>query len=391
MRRIVITGIGAVSPLGNTFHKSWQSLKSGISGVGILGIDIKGTWKSAGMLKDFHPEDFLSLKEINRLDLFIHYAVSASIMAVEDAGLKDNALSSAGVIIGSSRGGISSLERALGKNSVSAYLMPSTTIGMAGSYVAQRLHIKGSSLGISNSCASGANAIGEAYRAIKHNIFDIVLAGASEAPICRLTIEGYGRAGALSRQGIMMPFDRGRDGFILSEGSCVLVIEEYESALRRGVTPYAEVIGYASTVDAFHETRPSSEGQADAMKKALIEAGIGPEDVGYINAHATSTMIGDRTEAEAIFTVFKNRIPVTANKSMTGHMLGTSGAIEAGFTAMSLLEGIIPATINLKDPSDFKSEMLDFVIEQRKADIKTAISNSFGFGGVNAVLVLRRL
>ncbi|MBI4822995.1 MAG: beta-ketoacyl-[acyl-carrier-protein] synthase family protein [Nitrospirae bacterium] len=386
MRRVVITGIGAVSPLGNTFKKSWDSLKSGISGIGMHGLNIKGAWRSAGMLKDFHAEEFLSIKEINRLDPFIHYAVSASIMAVNDAGLKGKSLSSSGVLIGSSRGGISHLERAL-KGTVSAYLMPFTTIGMAGSYVAQRLSIKGSSLGISNSCASGANAIGEAYRAIKHTILDIVLAGASEAPICLLAIEGYGRAGALSRQGKMMPFDRERDGFILSEGSCVLVLEEYESALKRGAKPYAEVIGYACTVDAFHETRPSIAGQADAMKKALLDSGLNPEDIDYINAHATATLIGDKTEAEAICAVFKKTISITANKSMTGHMLGASGALEAGFTAMSLVESIIPPTINLKE-TEFE---LDFVTEQRKANIKTAISNSFGFGGVNAVLVLRKL
>lgn len=392
MKKVVITGIGAVTPLGNTFAESWKNLKKGLSGIGdIEGIEISGRWKQAGLIKGFDAGACLSAKEIRRLDPFIHYAVASAEMAVKDAGIKGDRLISAGVIIGSSRGGIGSLERAYERLrrrlKVSPYLMPSTTVSMASSFAAQKLGIKGYSLGISNSCASGANAIGEAYRLIRQGIAQIVLAGGAEAPVCRLSIEGYGMTGALSKTGVMKPFDKKRDGFVLAEGASVLVLEEYESALRRDAKIYAEVIGYGNTVDAYHPTMPDSRGQANAIRTAIYKAGIKPVDVDYINAHATATPVGDTSEAEAIRLVFgKRNVPISAHKSMTGHMLGAGGAFEAALTAMSLTTGIIPPTMNLGEP-EFN---LNIVVKQISPDINIAISNSFGFGGVNAVLVFKK-
>ncbi len=326
-------------------------------------------------------------------------------------------LSSAGVIIGSSRGGITTIEQAIIKQEnsgfriktvenpnsqlptpnfhLSPYIMPSTSINMASSYVAQKLGIRGYCLGISNACSSGANAIGEAYRLIKSGYDGPVFAGGTEAPICRLCIEGYGVSGALSKindASASRPFDKTRDGFVLAEGACVLVLENYESALKRGAKIYGEIIGYGNTTDAFHQTRPSAEGEARAIGLAMEEAGMSPEDVDYINAHGTSTPLGDKAETEAIKLALGKRayeIPISSVKSMTGHMLAASGAFEAAVTLMTIREGIVTPTINLKtrDPECD----LNYITETMKSDINTAISNSFGFGGVNAVLVFRRV
>ena len=418
MKRVVVTGIGAVSPLGDSFKTSWKAAKAGLSGIAPItrfnASEIK--WKVAGEVKGFDPESYLSQKEIGHLDPFVHYAVAASFMAVEDAKLARKSdpplppftqtltsglLASAGVIIGSSRGGISTIEKSLislkGLNSsrLSPYLMPSTSIGMAASYVAQRMGIKGYCLGISNACASGANAIGEAYRLLRSGYTGPVLAGGTEAPICRLCIEGYGVSGALSRvddYSASRPFDITRDGFVLAEGACILVLEDYENALKRGARIYGEIIGYGNTADAFHQTRPSPEGEIRAMNLAIKEAGLSPEDVDYISAHATSTPLGDKAETDAIKIAFGKmayKIPINSVKSMSGHMLSASGAFEAAITLMSISEGIITPTINLtkRDPECD----LNYITEPKKADIRTAISNSFGFGGVNAVLVFRRV
>ncbi|NCO67781.1 MAG: beta-ketoacyl-ACP synthase II [Nitrospirae bacterium] len=423
MNRVVVTGIGAVSPLGNSFNESWEATKAGLSGIcPITKFDVSDvSWKVAGELKGFYAGKYLSLKEINRLDPFVHYAVAAAMMAAEDAGLiqqnspplnpplskggndRGGILESAGVIIGSSRGGISTIEKELKKkyltsitrhaSRTSAYLMPSTMIGMASSYVAQKLSIKGYCLGISNACASGTNAVGEAYRLIRSGYRGPVLCGGAEAPVCRICIEGYGSSGVLSKvndSSASRPFDRTRDGFVLSEGACIFVLEGYESALKRGARIYGEILGYGNTTDAFHQTIPSPEGEAKAIKTAIDEAGLNPEDIDFINAHGTSTPLGDKTETVAVKMSFGNRayhIPVTSIKSLTGHMLAASGALETAFTLMTMNEGIIPPTINLKE-RDPECD-LDYVTETRRAEIKFAISNSFGFGGVNAVLVFR--
>ncbi len=342
-------------------------------------------------------------------------------MAAEDAGLISSnsslityhsSLNSGGVIIGSSRGGISTLERSIvnshksieGKQKntlrftphasrISAYLMTSTTISMASSCVAQKLGIHGYCLGISNACASGANAIGEAYRLVRSGYKGPVLCGGAEAPLCRICVEGYGVSGALSKvkdSSASRPFDRTRNGFVLSEGACILVVENYESAMKRGAKIYGEIIGYGNTTDAFHQTIPVPNGEAKAMKLAIEDAGLNPEDLDYVNAHATSTPLGDKTETEAIKMVFGEKsggIPVSSLKSMTGHMLAASGALEAALTLMSMKEGVITPTINLKE-HDPECD-LDHVKQTREAKLDVALSNSFGFGGVNAVLVFR--
>lgn len=424
MKRAVVTGIGAVSPIGNSFYESWQAAKAGLSGIGpITRFDTSEIrWEVAGEVKGFDAGAFLSQKEINRLDPFVHYAVAAAIMAAEDAGLippsppllkgGKGGLDSGGVIIGSSRGGISTLERSIvnshksivGKQKntlrftphasrISAYLMTSTTISMASSYVAQKLGIHGYCLGISNACASGANAIGEAYRLVRSGYKGPVLCGGAEAPLCRICVEGYGVSGALSKvkdSSASRPFDRTRNGFVLSEGACILVVENYESAIKRGAKIYGEIIGYGNTTDAFHQTIPVPNGEAKAMKLAIEDAGLNPEDLDYVNAHATSTPLGDKTETEAIKMVFGEKsggIPVSSLKSMTGHMLAASGALEAALTLMSMKEGVITPTINLKE-HDPECD-LDHVKQTREAKLDVALSNSFGFGGVNAVLVFR--
>jgi len=445
MNRVVVTGIGAVSPLGNSFNESWEATKAGLSGIApVAKFDVSDVgWKVAGELKGFDSGKYLSLKEINRLDPFVHYAVAAAIMAAEDAGLikksevgnpptpplakggkggfeivggggitnselqtpDSELLESAGVIIGSSRGGISTIEKELQRkylsgisrhsSRTSAYLMSSTTISMASSYVAQKLGIKGFCLGISNACASGTSAIGEAYRLIRSGYQCLVLCGGAEAPVCRLSVEGYGSSGVLSKvnnSSASRPFDRTRDGFVLSEGACVFVLEDYGSALKRGARIYGEIVGYGNTTDAFHQTMPHPEGEAKAIKTAIDEAGLKPGDIDFINAHGTSTPLGDKTETEAIKLSFGNRayhIPVTSIKSVTGHMLAASGALEAAVTLMSMNEGIIPPTINLKE-RDPECD-LDYVTQLRRSEVMFAISNSFGFGGVNAVLVFKRL
>ncbi len=431
MNRVVVTGIGVLSPIGNSLRAAWASAKAGISGImPITRFDASRIrWQFAGQLKGFDAGKYLTRKEITRLDPFVHYAVAAAVMAAEDAGLiKQNAvcgmqnanpplpyisnplLEEAGVVIGSSRGGVCTLEQSLvdGHRSyikedgvscvgrrISAYLMPSTTISMASSYVAQKLGIKGYCLGISNACASGASAIGEAYRLIKSGYENPVLCGGAEAPICRICIEGYGASGVLSRiedPSASRPFDRTRDGFVLSEGACILVLENYTGALKRGAVIYGEILGYGNTTDGFHQTMPSPEGEARAIRIAMEEAGLKPEEIRFISAHGTSTPLGDKTETEAIKLFFGRsayHIPVASLKSSTGHMLAASGALEAAFTLMSMNEGIIPPTINLKE-RDPECD-LDYVTELRKSGIKFALSQSFGFGGLNAVLIFKKM
>jgi len=426
MRRIVITGIGAVTPLGNDIGTTWKGLTEERSGIDyITKFDLTGlTSRIAGELKNFSSENYIYRKDIQRLDPFIHYAVAAAIMAVEDAGLisaevqkcgsakasagaihelplQQTLLTNSGVIIGSSRGGITSMGNALQKHLLngkpfSAYLMSSSTINMASSHISAKFGINGPALGISTACASGTNAIGEAARMIRYGEIDLAFAGGSEAPLCRLAVGGYAASGALSGrnqepQKASRPFDKDRDGFVISEGAGILVLEELNHALKRGAKIYAELTGYGTSSDAFHQTKPDSEGEALAINKALTDAKISAEEVDYINAHATSTSLGDLAESIAIKKVFGKRaddIYVSSCKSMLGHMLGAAGAVEAAVTALSINRGIIIPTLNLETPDPACG--LHHAITTMKKEINTAITNSFGFGGVNAVLVLRK-
>lgn len=394
MRRVVITGIGALTPLGNSFSESWKALKAGESGIKeITRFDVSSLpWKLAGELTNFDPEIFLTKKEALRLDPFVQYAVAASMMAAEDARISNSGFSNyTGIIIGSSRGGITTIEREFRRHKLSSYLMPTTTVSMAASYVAQKLGIQGYCLGISTACASGASALGEAYRLISSGILKAALAGGSEAPICKFCLKGYGAAGALSKMTseTPRPFDKERDGFVLAEGACILILEDFEEAMKRGAKVYGEIIGYGNTVDAYHMTRPSAKGEAKAIKKALRSAGLDPGNVDMINTHGTGTQIGDLVESDALRSVFgKRKIPAVAIKSMTGHMLAASGAFEVAVTLLSIQEKIIPPTINTSEIDD--RCMIQIFKESKKANIDIAISNSFGFGGINTVLILRR-
>ena len=404
--RVVITGIGAVTPLGNTFMDSWDAALAGRSGIAPLSrFDAGGLrWRVSGEVRGFEASRYLSAKEIAHLDPFVHYAVAASQMALDDASVGSGGyLASGGVIMGSSRGGISTLEKAMSASCrrggraggrLSPFLMPATTINAAPSFCAQKFGTKGYCLGISNACASGTNALGEAYRLLRTGYAGPVLAGGAEAPVCELCIGGYGSSGALTRRtdhSASRPFDRARSGFVISEGACVLLLERLEPALDRGARIYAEVIGYANTSDAFHPTRPDSAGEASAIAAALADAGISPGEVAYLSTHGTSTVLGDAAEAAAVHRVFGQAasvLPASALKSMTGHMLGASGALETAFAAMTLLTGIVPPTINL-DEKDRDCD-LNIITERSGISGEIAVSQSFGFGGVNAVLVLKR-
>lgn len=388
VRKVVVTGIGAVSPLGAGFAQSWEALKAGVSGLGpVTRFDASSLrWRAAGQLAGFQPERYLPRKDLRRYDPFVHYAFAASLMACEDAGLGGEGLARAGVVMGSSRGGVVSLEGGL-RGRPSAYLMSGTAVSMAASYVSLRLGMKGHVLGISTACSSGSVAVGEAARLVRAGQADAVVAGGSDAPLCGLCFRGYGASGALSEQGISRPFDRRRDGFVLSEGAAALVLEERESALARGARIHGEVLGYGNASDAFHQTAPRAEGQARAMGAALADAGLGPGDVDLISAHATSTPMGDRVEARAIGDVFGPFAPpVFAAKSMTGHMLGASGALEAAFTLMCIREGVVPPTINTDEPDCG----LSHAAAARRQPVGVALCNSFGFGGVNSALVMGR-
>ena len=407
MKRVVITGIGAVTPLGNSFERSWQGVLSGRSGIsGITRFDASGLpWAVAGEIRDFDAGTFLSVREMRRLDLFAQYAAASAMMAAQDSGLLDQSggvnsrFSESGIVIGSSRGGIGTIEKALSAGGtkakrISPYVMPATTINMAASYSAMKLGISGYCLGISNACASGANAIGEAYRLIMSGYNAPVFAGGAEAPVCRICVEGYGAAGALSRRqdpSASRPFSSARDGFVLSEGASVLVLEGLESALERGAGIYGEVIGYGSFVDAFHQTKPDPAGEAKAIMASFKDSGIMPGDVDYINAHGTSTRIGDIAEAEAIRQVFGDRaetIPCSATKSVTGHMIAASGSFEAACTVMALRDGVVPPSINLDEQDPLCR--LRIITERTVISPEIALTSSFGFGGVNAVLLLRK-
>ena len=407
MKRVVITGLGAVTPLGNSIETTWNNLIKGCSGIDWINrFDTKGLrCNIGGELKEFDSTLFMSKKAINRYDLFIHYGLACAKMALHDAGLNRLKLEGKdiGVIVGSSRGGVVTFEKAISQfieNSkpFSPYLMPGTTIGMAASYIAMELGITGYCLGISNACASGLNAIGQAFQMIRTGQATIMLAGGAEAPLCRTVIGGYSAARALTQNNnephkASRPFDVKRDGFVLSEGATVVVLEELSHAINRNASIYAEVVGYGMSADAFHPTKPNPHGQALAMQRALIDAAVKPDSIEYINAHAASTVIGDRAETEAIKQVFSQRayeIAISATKSMIGHMLGASAAFEAAVTAISIKHNIITPTINIDFPDPVCD--LDYVLwNSRSSQVDFALSNSFGFGGVNASIVLKKL
>lgn len=408
-RRVVVTGLGLVSPLGTGVEKNWHALMQGRSGIRKIERFPADGFASriAGEVPDFKAEDYIEAKEIKKMDLFIQYAFGAAVMAVEDSGLKIEGefAEAVGVIIGVGLCGLDTIEvthKALldgGPRKISPFFIPKVISNLAAGHVAIRYGAKGVNWTPTSACASGSHAIGEAFHLIRRGLQDAVIAGGAESAITPLGVGGFASMKALSTrndepQRASRPFDKERDGFVIGEGSGVLILEEREQALKRGAKIYAEVIGYGANGDAYHMTAPAPEGEGAArcMRLALKDAGIAPSEVDYINAHGTSTEYNDANETIAIKTVFGEqaaKLPVSSTKSMTGHLLGAAGAVEGAYSVLALQQGMLPPTINYENPDPACD--LDYVPNQaRKADIKVALSNSFGFGGTNASVIFRR-
>ena len=407
-RRVVITGMGVVTPIGNDLETFWSNLKNGVSGIRI--IDAFDTTeydcKIGGQVRDFDPKPFFkSPKDVRRTDRFTHFAMAAAKMAIADSGIDVANLNDRdrfGVIVGTGIGGLKTLQDQLrilltkGPDRNSPFTIPMLISNMAGGVISMEFDLCGPNLCIVTACASSNNAIGESWRIIKFGNADIFLAGGSEASIVEIGVGGFSAMKALSTRNneperASRPFDRDRDGFVMSEGGGIVVIEELEHARARGAKIYCEITGYGVSADAYHMTAPppDGEGAARAMKLALDHARISPEQVDYINAHATSTEIGDLCETRAIKQIFgeyADKISISATKSMTGHLLGGSGGIEMAACALAIRDSVIPPTINLENPGDECD--LDYTPNvARGKKVRIALNNSFGFGGHNATLV----
>ena len=408
-RRIVITGIGAVTPLGNSALDTWKAICRGQSGIGrITKFDATGhRTQIAGELKNFDALNYVSNKELHKIDNFIVYALAATGMAVSDAKLRINETNAerVGVIIGSAIGGLGTLEKTEqailsgGPRRVSPFAIPAVLANLAAGHVSIRFGVKGPISCPTTACSSGTNAVGDAMRIINGGYADVMIAGGTDAAITPLGIGGFNAMRAISVRNdepekASRPFDKERNGFVIGEGSGILILEELTSAVRRGSRIYAEVVGYGSTSDAYHMAipPPGHEGAARCMSAALQDARLKPAEIDYINAHGTSTPPNDLYETQAIKKVFGKHalnLAVSSTKSMTGHLLGAAGAVEAIISAMSIYKGIIPPTINRDNPDPDCD--LDYVPHKaRKKNIDTAMSNTFGFGGVNAVLIFRK-
>ena len=408
-RRVVITGLGIVSPLGNCLEDTWKGICSGRSGIAeITRFDTTGfKTKIAGELKGFDPLTFVDFKERRRLDDFIIYALAASEMALSDSGLviDDRNGERVGVILGSAIGGLSTMEKEkenilnLGPKKMSPFAIPAVLANLAPGHVSIRSGAKGPISCVVTACASGNSAISEAFRTIACGYADAMITGGTEAAVTPLTIAGFNAMRAISVRNeeperASRPFDRDRDGFIVSEGCGIVILEELSHALERGAGIYAEIAGTGSTSDAFHMAAPppGHAGAVRCMRLALQDAGMEPADIDYINAHGTSTPLNDIYETDAIKEVFggySGKLAVSSTKSMTGHMLGAAGGVEAIFSAKAIQEGIVPPTINLDNP-DPKCD-LDYVPNTaQRREIRAAMSNTFGFGGVNSVIVFKK-
>ncbi|KPJ72819.1 3-oxoacyl-ACP synthase [candidate division TA06 bacterium DG_78] len=410
MRRVVVTGCGAITPLGNDVKTTWEKLLKGESGIDtIKSFDTSNhTVKIAGEIKDFNPETKFDPKILKRLDRCVVLCLWATTEAIEDAQLDFNQFDKdrIGVIIGSGIGGLLTWEAEhtkfieKGPARVSPFLIPMMIPDMTSGYVAIHWGLKGPNYTTVSACASGAHAIGDAFRAIKYSDADIVVTGGSEAPVTPFALAGFSNMRALSRrndepQKASRPFDKGRDGFVMAEGSAILILEELECARKRNAKIYAECIGYGSTGDGYHITAPAPEGEGArrSMERSLKEAGCRYNDINYVNAHGTSTDLNDKFEARAIKDLFaehaKNLV-INSTKSMIGHSLGAAGAIESVVSSLSIRDQIVHPTINLENP-DTECEGLDFVVgAARKTTINYAISNSLGFGGHNVTLCFKR-
>jgi 3-oxoacyl-[acyl-carrier-protein] synthase II len=408
-RRVVVTGLGMVSPLGTGVEKTWNALIQGKSGVGrITRFDPTGfDTQIAAEVKDFAPENFIDKKEARRMDIFIQYAMAAAIMAMEDSQFKvtpENA-ERVGVVVGAGLGGLTTIESfhkvllEKGPGRISPFFIPMLIVNEAPGQISMRFGAKGPNSSVVTACATGNHNIGDAWKMIQRGDADAMLTGGVESTITPLALSGFNAMKALSTRNseperASRPFDKDRDGFVMGEGAGIILLEELEHALKRGAKIYAEIVGYGLTGDAYHITAPApdGEGAARCMAMALRDAGLRPEEVDYINAHGTSTDYNDLYETIAIKTVFKEhagKIPISSTKSMTGHLLGGAGGVEAIITILTLFRGMIPPTINYETP-DPRCD-LDYVPNvARQADVRVALSNSFGFGGTNAVLIFRK-
>ena len=409
MKRVVITGIGAVTPVGIGVDAMWENIKAGVCGIDeITHFDTSDfDIKLAAEVKDFQAVDYgIAKKEARRMDRYCQFACAAANLALTDAGteFKEEDPFRVGVILGSGIGGINTLEeehiKALekGYNRVSPFFIPMMISNMGCGMIAMQHGFKGDNFTAVTACSSANHAIGEAFRKIKYGYLDVAVAGGAEATITKFAASGFNNMGALSKSQdkarASIPFDKERDGFIMGEGSVMLILEELEHARARSAKIYGEIVGYGATADAYHITSPDPEGAGaiKAMELSIGEAGITTEDVGYINAHGTSTPINEKYETNAVKKVFGERasqVPISSTKSMTGHMLGAAGAIEAAITCLALRDGVLPPTVGYKVPDEECD--LDYITEgARKADIEYAITNSLGFGGQNATLCLKK-
>jgi len=414
-RRVVVTGLGALTPLGNSVEEFWAGLQAGRSGVGpitrfdALAKNDRGEFvyptRIAAEVKGFDPLQYVEKKEVRRLDPYLQYAIACSAMAVEDAGIDRGKIDGTrfGVLIGSGIGGIQTLLanydslRDKGPDRVSPFMIPMMIVNMASGLVSMRFGAKGPNSSVITACATGNHAIGDAYRMIERGDSDVMIAGGAEAIIIPLTIAGFCAMKAMSTRNeaperASRPFDRDRDGFVCGEGSGILVLEALEHAVKRDARIHGEIVGYGMSGDAHHLTAPDPEGDGAARSMQAALRGLDPADVGYINAHGTSTPYNDRFETIAIKRVFGDharRLAVSSTKSMTGHLLGAAGGIEAVATILALQTGVLPPTINYETPDPDCD--LDYVPNQlRKQDVDLALSNAFGFGGTNATLAFRR-
>lgn len=408
-RRVVVTGVGLVTPLGVGIENVWQRILHGESGIGpITRFDTtQHETKFAAEVKEYRPEDYIPPKELKRIDLFIQYALTAAKIAMEDSGLdmgKEDA-ERIGVVVGTGLGGLPTLEKyhsillERGPGRISPFFIPMLIANEAPGHIAIQFGIKGPNLCIVTACATGAHSIGDSLRIIQYGDADVMVAGGTEANLTPLTVGGFNAMKALSTRNdaptkASRPFDKDRDGFVVAEGSGILVMEELEHAKKRGAKIYAEVVGYGYNGDAYHITAPCPDGDGfiRCMRMAMRDAAVSPEEINYINAHGTSTGLNDQIETIAIKEVFKENaytIPVSSTKSMIGHLLGAAGAVEAIFTILSMRDSICPPTINYETPDP--SCDLDYVPNSaRSHSIDVGLSNSFGFGGTNSTLVFKR-
>ena len=410
-RRVVVTGLGMLSPVGNTVESTWNALLAGQSGISLIDhFDTTAyATKFAGLVKNFNSEDFISRKDARKMDAFIQYGIAAGMQAMQDAGLaitEANA-SRIGAAIGSGIGGLGLIEENHsslvngGPRKISPFFVPSTIVNMIAGHLTIMYGMRGPSISIATACTSGVHNIGHAARIIAYNDADVMLAGGAEKASTPLGVGGFGAARALSTrndnpQAASRPWDKDRDGFVLGDGAGMMVLEEYEHAKKRGAKIYAEVVGFGMSSDAYHMTSPpeNGAGAALAMENALLDAGVTPSQIGYINAHGTSTPAGDQAEAQAVKSVFgadAERVLVSSTKSMTGHLLGAAGAIESIFTVLALRDQAVPPTINLDNPDEGCD--LDFVPHEARqvSDMEFSLCNSFGFGGTNGSLIFRRV